>query len=138
MTDTVLVEDDENVQRALANLERATVEVRRAATDLEHAEKDLEHAEAELKEAREHPQKFKVEVIYNGVRKPFEVRAHELVSDLRARAIKEFGPIPQPHLLGLFTEAGQELDDKQTLRAAGVKPHETLLLRPSKVRGGNR
>jgi|SRR6185437_16699135 len=95
------------------------------------AERKLDHAGDE-----KHPHQFEVTVIYNGVPKKFEVRRNELVQRLLDQARQAFGPIPQPHLLGLFTTAGVELNDKQTIEAAGVKPNEQLLLRPSSVRGG--
>ena len=51
------------------------------------------------------------------------------------QAIAAFGPLPQPHILSLF-EGAKELNDTSTLKDAGVKPGDTLLLRPSKVKGG--
>jgi hypothetical protein len=90
---------------------------------------------AEL-ERDKHRQQFEVTVLYNGVPKKFEVRRDELVRQLLDQARQAFGPISNPHLLALFTKAGVELKDDQTIEAAGVKPHEELLLRPSSVRGG--
>ena len=75
-------------------------------------------------------------MLYNGVPKKFEVRRDELVQRLLEQARQAFGPINNPHLLGLFTKEGAELKDDQTIEAAGVKPNEVLLLRPSTVRGG--
>lgn len=83
-----------------------------------------------------HDDPFKVTVVYNGVPREFEVRRKELVQRLLDQARSAFGPIQNPHLLGLFTKDGVELKDDQTLEATGVKPHEVLLLRPSTVRGG--
>jgi hypothetical protein len=83
-----------------------------------------------------HPRQFEVTVIYNGISKEFEVRLAELVQRLLEQARLAFGQIANPHLLGLFTKDGVELKDDQTIEAAGVKPHEVLLLRPSTVRGG--
>jgi len=82
------------------------------------------------------PRQFKVTVIYNGVPKEFEVRRDELVQRLLEQARLKFGVTQNPHLLGLFTTEGGELNDNLTIEAAGVKPHEVLLLRPSSVRGG--
>ena len=82
-----------------------------------------------------HAHEFKVSVLYNGLDKKFEVRRDELVKALLDKAIKEFNAT-NPHTLSLYNEGGVELDDGQTLKQAGVKPHETLLLRPSKVKGG--
>ena len=81
-----------------------------------------------------HP--FKVDVLYNGVAKHFEVRPQELVKALLEQAIKKFGPIPNAHTLSLYNAGGQELDDNQTIAAAGVKAGDQLLLRPSQVKGG--
>jgi hypothetical protein len=80
--------------------------------------------------------RFEVTVIYNGVPKEFEVRRDELVQRLLEQARQKFGVNQNPHLLGLFTKEGVELNDNQTIEAAGVKPHDVLLLRPSTVRGG--
>ncbi len=54
---------------------------------------------------------------------------------LLEKAKKEFG-VESQHLLGLFTEAGVELDDKKTLKEADVHPGQLLVLRQSTVRGG--
>lgn len=80
--------------------------------------------------------KFKVLVTYNGVNKDIEVQSNELVKALLDRAVHVFGPIPNPHLLGLFTQDGRELQDGKTLKEEGVRPNDHLLLRPSAVRGG--
>ena len=97
----------------------------------------MSHDQREMEtSAKGHPQQFEVTVLYNGVPKKFEVRRNELVQHLLNQALQAFGPITNPHLLGLFTNAGVELKDDQSIDAAGVKPHEVLLLRPSSVRGG--
>ncbi|MGB9115746.1 hypothetical protein [Bradyrhizobium sp.] len=121
------------------NLKAAEVELAEAERELEKAEHDVGKAERDVKKAIEeekHPRQFEVTVIYNGVPKNFEVRLYELVQRLLEQAREAFGPIPNAHLLGLFTKGGVELQDNQTIEAAGVKPHEVLLLRPSTVRGG--
>lgn len=94
-------------------------------------------AGVELKKEKDdkHPHQFEVVVIYNGVKKSFEVSRDELVKQLLDRAIQAFGPINNPHLLGLFAK-DVELKDTQTIKEAGLRPHEELLLRPSAVRGG--
>jgi len=74
-------------------------------------------------------------VLYDGVKKPFVVRPEETVKRLLDQAISAFGPLPNPHTLSLY-KAGKELPDGETLRQAGVKPHDVLLLRPSAVKGG--
>jgi hypothetical protein len=124
---------------AEGDLKAAEAKLALAERELQKAERDIEKAESDVAKAieeEEHPHRFEVTVLYNGIKKPFEVRREELVKALLDRAIKEFGPIPNPHTLSLFTEAGVELDDAKTIEAAGVKPHEVLLLRPSTVKGG--
>ena len=79
---------------------------------------------------------FDVEIIYNGVRKPFRVTLGELVKILLEQAIRAFGITQNVHLLGLFTPENRELSDNETIRSAGVHPEEKLNLRPSAVRGG--
>lgn len=113
------------LDKAMQGLERAECNVVEA----------IENVEKAIEEER-HPHQFEVTVLYNGVPKKFEVRRDELVQRLLDQARQAFGPITNPHLLGLFTQAGVEIRDDQTIEAAGVKPHEELLLRPSSVRGG--
>jgi hypothetical protein len=119
------------------NLKAAEAELVEAERELEKAERDIEKAERDIKKAiEEHPHQFEVTVLYNGVPKKFEVRREELVQPLLDQARHAFGPINNPHLLGLFTKDGVELKDDQSIEASGVKPHDVLLLRPSTVRGG--
>lgn len=105
-----------------------------------NVESNLEAAQSGVaageREHDKHPQPFEVTVLYNGVPKKFEVRPNELVQRLLEQARQAFGPIPNAHLLALFTQDGVELKDNETIEAAGVKPHDVLLLRPSAVRGG--
>ena len=77
-----------------------------------------------------------VSVSYNGLTKEFEVESTASVQSLLAKAISAFGIHNQPHLLSLFTEAGVELPDQESLAAAGVTPGDKLLLRPGAVKGG--
>ncbi|MET4388527.1 hypothetical protein ABIB73_004290 [Bradyrhizobium sp. F1.4.3] len=92
--------------------------------------------EAASSEAPKPGHPFKVTVLYNGLTKEFEVRDQQLVQQLLEEARQKFGPINNAHLLGLFTQAGVELNDGQTVGAADVKPGDVLLMRPSTVRGG--
>lgn len=89
---------------------------------------------------QEHEDKeSKVRVIYNGVTEKIEFQFSETLGVLRERAIKAFGNVPTPHLLSLFTSAGVEFGperDQQTIREAGIKKNDELLLRPGIVRGG--
>lgn len=83
-----------------------------------------------------HRRKFPVSIIYNGMEKHETVEPDETIRQVLDRAIRIFGPLPQPHTLALFNEAGRELPDSETVRQAGIKPKDRLLLRPSQVRGG--
>ncbi len=81
-------------------------------------------------------QKFTITIVYNGVVKEVEVNADQAIRAVLEHAIRSFGITQQQHLLGLFTEQGVELSDTVSVENAGVKPGETLLLRPSAVRAG--
>jgi hypothetical protein len=78
---------------------------------------------------------FRVEVIYNGVEKPFTVRRNEQVKRLLDAALAAFAPLPNPHTLSIW-KGGEELSDGATIGQSGVMPRDKLLLRPSKVKGG--
>jgi hypothetical protein len=76
-------------------------------------------------------------VNYNGMVKQIEISRDATVKALLDRAISLFGNIPQPHTLALWTEQGVELTNEQeTLKAVGLKDGESLILRPSAVKGG--
>jgi hypothetical protein len=80
-----------------------------------------------------------VRVIYNGVTEKIRFEFFETLGVLRERATKAFGNVPTPHLLSLYTSAGTEFGpdrDQQTIRDAGIKKNDELLLRPGVVRGG--
>jgi len=82
-------------------------------------------------------QSLHLTIIYNGIAKEIEISREATVKALLDRAIALFGNIPQPHTLALWTEKGMELsNEQQTLKAAGVKDGESLILRPSAVKGG--
>jgi hypothetical protein len=57
------------------------------------------------------------------------------VKHLLDQAIRAFGQLPQPHTLSLYKD-GKELADNQTIKEAGIKACDVLLLRPSTVKGG--
>jgi hypothetical protein len=126
----------EEVKNALAEVEKATADVHEAASGLGRAENKLKQAEADLKEALEHPKRFEVEVVYNGVKHRVAAEAAEPEKALLERAIKSFGSLPNAHTLALFTKEGRELPENGTVKEAGIRPCESLLLRPSTVRGG--
>ena len=92
-----------------------------------------------IEASHDHDHGNKVFVIYNGVKEKVAFEFSETLGVLRERAIKAFGNIPSPHLLSLFTTAGVEFGpdrDRETIREAGIRNNEELLLRPSAVRGG--
>ena len=92
--------------------------------------------EAAVQEVRtEH--KFSVTVLFNGVPRAFEVEPEETVQALLTRALHAFGITAQQHTYGLFPVGGTaELSPHLSLKAAGVKPGEELILRPRAVAGG--
>jgi hypothetical protein len=123
----------------LAHLHRAEHDLEMAIEKEREAEREIANAESEIKEAireeEEEVRHFTVEVLYDGVRKKFEVRVEETVKQLLDKALIAFGPLPAPHALALFKD-GKELSDPLTIKEAGIKPHDVLLLRPSTVKGG--
>jgi hypothetical protein len=121
----------EHLRRAERELEQALEKGREAACDVAKAEAEVEKAIEEI----EHPRKFTVQVLYNGVVKTFEVRPQETVKHLLDEAIRVFGAA-NPHTLSLYKD-GAELADGQTLTEAGVEPNDQLLLRPGAVKGGS-
>ena len=77
-----------------------------------------------------------VVVTYNGEDKSIDYKPHDKVKDVLERAMNAFGITNNRHLLSLFTEAGAELPDDESMEAAGVTPGEVLVLRQSTVKGG--
>jgi hypothetical protein len=77
----------------------------------------------------------KITVTHNGSDKEFLYRPNELAEVLLTEAKVAFGVASQ-HLLGLFTEGGLELKDKESLESQGVRADQLLVLRQSEVRGG--
>jgi hypothetical protein len=80
--------------------------------------------------------RLEVSINYSGITKTFTATPHQAVQSLLEAALNAFGVHNNRHTQSLFTEAGVELADAQSLEAAGVKAGATLLLRPSKVKGG--
>lgn len=125
-------------EEALEHLRRAEHDLESAQAKEKEAQKDILKAEAEIKEAMheiENPCRFTIEVLYDGVKKKFEVRTAETVKHILDQSLRAFGPLPNPHMLSLYKD-GNELADNETVKEAGIKPHDVLLLRPSKVKGG--
>ncbi len=75
-------------------------------------------------------------VTFNGEDRKFKYEAQEKVEVVLKRAIVEFNVQQNPHMMSLFNEAGVELNESLTLRDAGVKPGDVLILRQSTVKGG--
>jgi hypothetical protein len=129
---------DKAAEEPIEHLRHAEHDLEKALEHEQEARHEVEKAEGEVTEAireLEHPPQFTVEILYDGVKKTFEVHAEETVKALLDKALAAFGPLPNPHTLSLY-QGGNELADAQTLKEAGVKPHDVLLLRPSKVKGG--
>jgi hypothetical protein len=125
----------EQLRKPLRHAER---DLEKALEQEQEARREVEKAETEVTEAireLESPREFNVEILYDGVKKKFEVRVEETVKALLDKALAAFGPLPNPHTLSLY-RGGDELLDSRTLKDAGVKPQDVLLLRPSKVKGG--
>ena len=128
----------EHLKQAERDLEAAEAQERVAEEALSRAKQGTAKAEAEVKEAIreiESPRQFEVLVLYDGIRKPFQVRIEEVIKKLLDQAIRAFGPLPNPHTLALYKD-GKEVPDNTTTKDAGIKPCDVLLLRPSAVKGG--
>ena len=85
----------------------------------------------------QNPNSFKVFVVYNGVEKELMVNANQTVQSLLNHTIQEFHISSQPHILSLFNDSGLELPETARVAEAGVTAGSHLLLRPSRVKGGN-
>jgi hypothetical protein len=77
-------------------------------------------------------------ITFNGQEKTLTYRPQEQVKAILERALDAFGIQANRHLMALFTEGGAELPDNSSAEAAGIKPGEVLILRPSNIRGGDR
>lgn len=80
---------------------------------------------------------FRVQVNYNGLVKDLTTNEAEKVQAVLERAENAFQITQNRHTLALFTETGVELSDTQSVKEAGIKSGDELLLRPSRVKGGN-
>jgi hypothetical protein len=80
--------------------------------------------------------KAEVEVLYNGRIEEFKYHPTETVKALLEKALALFGVVQNPHLMSLFDDDGEELEDELTLAKAKVKRGEELVLRTSAVKGG--
>jgi hypothetical protein len=79
---------------------------------------------------------IEVTVTYAGLTKSFTVPPHQAVQALLEQALNAFGVHNNRHTQSLYSSAGAELADAQSLEAAGIEDGDQLLLRPSQVKGG--
>jgi hypothetical protein len=75
-------------------------------------------------------------VTYNGIDKDVAYNAKEAMPALLEAAIRAFDIHDNPHVYALWTVSGVELPNDGSVEAAGVRPGDVLVLRPSAVRGG--
>lgn len=80
--------------------------------------------------------RYVIRVSYNGVVRDLEIEAHESVTSVLQRAIQLFGVTQQPHLLSLYSENNQLIDEKESAQRAGLTPGVLVFLRPNVVKGG--
>jgi len=77
-----------------------------------------------------------VTITFDGDRE-FHYIPGQTVSDLLKEAVAAFGVTVNPHTMALFMQDGIELLTlDESIKAAGVKAGDVLILRPSAVRGG--
>ena len=81
--------------------------------------------------------KFEIEVSYNGVSRELAVEPHEQVTAVLQRAIQLFGITQQPHLLSLFFEDGNVVNENTSAEAAGLKDDVKVYLRQNVAKGGS-
>ena len=79
---------------------------------------------------------LEVTVTYSGLTKVFSPTPHQTVQSLLELALNAFGIHNNRHTQSLYSAERGELADALSLKAAGVKDHDVLLLRPSQVKGG--
>ncbi len=80
---------------------------------------------------------FEIAITYSGPDKEIEVSKDETIATVLARAIAAFSITANQHTLALYTPDGVELrDESQTVKSAGIKKRDRLLLRPSAVKAG--
>ena len=86
----------------------------------------------------ESPSQFQVKIDYNGLVRHLSISLHERVQAVLERGENEFQITQNRHTLALFNASGVEVADTQSVKEAGIKPGDELLLRPSRIKGGNR
>lgn len=77
-----------------------------------------------------------VVITFNGEDHKLTYQPHEQVEAVLNRALNAFGIHENRHVMSLFNEAGAELNDHTSMKDAGVKPGDVLILRQSTVKGG--
>jgi hypothetical protein len=80
--------------------------------------------------------KITVQILYNGMTKTVEANARQAVNALLQHAIGAFEGVTNAHTLSLFDEAGNELNEQQSVSEAGIREGAKLALRTSAVKGG--
>jgi hypothetical protein len=85
----------------------------------------------------ESPNQFQVVIDYNGLARHLSINLHERVQSVLDRAENEFQITQNRHTLALFNASGAEVADAQSVEEAGIKPGDELLLRPSRIKGGD-
>src|SRR5712692_7123241 len=86
---------DSTAEEPLKHLRHAERDPEKALEKEQETRHEVEKVEAEVAEAireLEHPREFTVEILYDGVKKKFEVRAEESVKSLLDKALAAFGP----------------------------------------------
>lgn len=82
------------------------------------------------------PAKDTVTVTYNGVDHDIDFNPRQAMQALLEHAMNVFEIRENRHLMALFTKDGVELPVEGSVKDAGIKPGDVLVLRPSAVRGG--
>lgn len=88
-------------------------------------------------ETRDEGHPFPIGIIYNGDEKREPVTPNERIKAVLDRAIQLFHVTQQPHMLSLFNEEGDELNDSTTVAENSITKKSVLYLRQSKVKGGS-
>lgn len=78
-----------------------------------------------------------VTVSYGGLSKTFTVTPHQAVQSLLELALNAFQITNNRHTQSLWSAAGQELADAQSIEGAGLVEGAHVILRASQVKGGN-
>lgn len=80
-------------------------------------------------------EKLSIIVVHNGVPFELDVSQNAAIQSVFSRAMEHFGTTGQANY-ALFTEQNAELNLQQSLRDAGIKDEQRLVLRAREVRSG--